>query len=116
MIDGTREIVPAGIDAVANDNERGARLATEPAAFDAALNVLVQPQDVTAAFGVDDVMASGPLVVAPWWEPVVPGQLSVVGSDNPSLARTRLVDLTTVDDGCTVAGGLKGYGPMLSCT
>ncbi|WP_130279902.1 hypothetical protein [Microcella alkaliphila] len=65
MIAGTRESVPAGIDAVANDNEQGARLATEPAAFDAALILLVQPQDVTALFGVGDVMASGPLVAAP---------------------------------------------------
>lgn len=147
VVAGTRDRIPACIDAVANDDTAGARLAaeyllalghrivahlsagggaaaarrrgfeeviraaggravatdyggpaTEQAGFDSAVRVLAEHPDVTAIFAVNDVMALGALGAARQRGIDVPGRLSIVGYDNTSLARTRLIDLTTVDD------------------
>jgi DNA-binding LacI/PurR family transcriptional regulator len=147
VVAGTRANSPGGIDAVANDDTLGARLATEHllglghrtiahlavaggageareasfldtmrragargvvlprrdqasehAGFEDALAVLRARPDVTAVFAANDVMAIGALGAALELGLDVPGRLSVVGYDNTELARTRLIDLTTVDD------------------
>jgi DNA-binding LacI/PurR family transcriptional regulator len=147
VIAGTRANSPSGIDAVANDDILGARLATEHllglghrtiahlavaggageareasfravtreagargivtarreqasehAGYEDALAVLMAHPEVTAVFAANDVMAIGALGAALELGLDVPGRLSVVGYDNTELARTRLIDLTTVDD------------------
>lgn len=147
VIAGTRENVPEALDAVANDDLQGARLAaehllslghrtlahlaaaggaaaarrrafvttieaagarvvvtdysgpaTEHAGFDGALKLLTDHPEVTAVFAANDVMAIGALGAAQELGLDVPGRVSIVGYDNTSLARTRLINLTTVDD------------------
>jgi DNA-binding LacI/PurR family transcriptional regulator len=147
VIAGTRTNSPSGIDAVANDDILGARLAvehllglghraiahlavaggageareasflattrsagaqgivsdrrdhaSERAGFEDALRLLTAHPEVTAIFAANDVMAIGALGAALELGLDVPGRLSVVGYDNTELARTRLIDLTTVDD------------------
>ena len=72
--------------------------ATEPAGFDSAMRMLRAHPEVTAIFAANDVMAIGALGAARelGWD--VPSRLSIVGYDNTSLAQTRLINLTTVDD------------------
>jgi DNA-binding LacI/PurR family transcriptional regulator len=147
VIAGTRANSPMGIDAVANDDTLGARLATEHlldlghrtiahlavaggageareasflattrragvrgvitprrdsasehAGFEDAMTVLAAHPDITAIFAANDMMAIGALGAALELGLDVPGRLSVVGYDNTELARTRLINLTTVDD------------------
>ncbi|MHC2999745.1 LacI family DNA-binding transcriptional regulator [Microbacterium sp. HJ5] len=147
VIAGTRDNVPPGIDAVANDDVLGAQLATdhllglghrvighlsatggaaaarrrsfvdvtagsgaravvtdysgpatEHAGYDGTMRLLADHPEVTAIFAANDVMAIGALGAARDRGIDVPGQLSIVGYDNTLLARTRLINLTTVDD------------------
>ncbi len=147
VIAGTRANVPPGVDAVANDDVLGARLATdhllglghrvighlsaaggaaaarrrsfvavtaavgartvltdyggpatEHAGYDGAMRLLSENPDITAIFAANDVMAVGALGAARDRGLSVPDRLSVVGYDNAPLARTRLINLTTVDD------------------
>lgn len=147
VIAGTRDNAPTGVDAVANDDALGARLAaehlvglghrvvghlaaaggaaaarrrsfvdavaeagarviptdysgpaTEHAGFDGAARLLADHPDVTGIFAANDVMAIGALGAARDLGLDVPGRLSIIGYDNTSLARTRLINLTTVDD------------------
>ncbi|MCE7481222.1 LacI family transcriptional regulator [Microbacterium profundi] len=147
VIAGTRTNVPEGVDAVGNDDEKGARLATdhllalghrvighlavvggagdarrdsfettmrdagarailtpdrgpasERAGFGSAIVLLAEHPEVTAVFAANDVMAIGALGAARELGLDVPGDLSIIGYDNTALARTRLIDLTTVDD------------------
>lgn len=147
VIAGTRTNVPEGVDAVGNDDEKGALLATdhlltlghrvvghlsvvggagdarrdsfertmrdagarailtpdrgpatERAGFRSTIALLTEHPEVTAVFAANDVMAIGALGAARELGLDVPGDLSVIGYDNTALARTRLIDLTTVDD------------------
>jgi DNA-binding LacI/PurR family transcriptional regulator len=147
VIAGTRHTPPHGLDVIANDDDLGARLATEhllglghrhmaflsvaggagdmrrqsfeesarrggaraivtdysgpateAAGFDSAMKVLATHPEVTAIFGANDVMAIGALGAARQSGRHVPDELAIIGYDNTSLARTRLIDLTTVDD------------------
>lgn len=72
--------------------------ASEHAGFEDALAILTAHPEVTAIFAANDVMAIGALGAARELRLDVPGRLSVIGYDNTDLARTRLIDLTTVDD------------------
>lgn len=157
VIAGTRENAPVDRDAVANDDEMGARLvaehllalghrdmlhlsaaggaagarrrsfvaavesvgarvfvtdyggpATEPAGFDSAMRGLRDHPEVTAIFAANDVMAIGALGAARELRLDVPAQLSIIGYDNTSLAQTRLIGLTTVDDNGFAVGREAG--------
>jgi DNA-binding LacI/PurR family transcriptional regulator len=72
--------------------------ASEHAGFEDAMAVLTAHPEVTAIFAANDVMAIGALGAALELGLDVPRRLSIVGYDNTELARTRLIDLTTVDD------------------
>lgn len=147
VIAGTRANVPSEVDAVGNDDELGARMATEhllmlghrsighlaveggaggtrresfeatmrgaganafvssyrgpaseSAGYSSALEMLREHPSITAIFAANDVMAIGALGAARELGLAVPQALSIVGYDNTDLARTRLIDLTTVDD------------------
>ena len=157
VIAGTRMHTAPGMDAVANDDALGARLATghllslghrdiaflsvgggagqvrrrsfeevaeaagarpvvtdysgpatEPAGYDSAMSVLAKHPEVTAMFGANDIMAIGALGAAQELGIRVPDRLSVIGYDNTTLARTRLITLTTVDDSGFAVGREAG--------
>ncbi|HKT57462.1 MAG TPA: LacI family DNA-binding transcriptional regulator [Microbacterium sp.] len=82
--------------------------ATEAEGYWAALHVLGAHPDVTAIFASNDAMAIGALGAAREFGYDVPGRLSVVGYDNSALARTHLVDLTTIDDRSAAVGRETG--------
>ena len=82
--------------------------ATEAEGYRAALELLRAHPDVTAIFAANDTMAVGALGAARELGYDVPGRLSIVGYDNSALARTRLVDLTTVDDVSAAVGQEAG--------
>ncbi|MBS4104633.1 substrate-binding domain-containing protein, partial [Tsukamurella paurometabola] len=72
--------------------------ASDRAGFRAASDLLGGDAGITAVFAANDVMAVGVLGAARERGMDVPRDLSVVGYDDTSLASTRLVGLTTVDD------------------
>jgi DNA-binding LacI/PurR family transcriptional regulator len=81
---------------------------TEAEGYRAALDVLRAHPGVTAIFAANDTMAIGALGAARELGYDVPGRVSVAGYDNSALARTRLVDLTTVDDMSAAVGQEAG--------
>ncbi|BDH58376.1 LacI family DNA-binding transcriptional regulator [Tsukamurella sp. PLM1] len=72
--------------------------ASDEAGFRAATELLAASPGVSAVFAANDVLAVGVLGAARERGLDVPRDLSVVGYDDTSLASTRLVGLTTVDD------------------
>jgi DNA-binding LacI/PurR family transcriptional regulator len=78
--------------------EIGEGTGTEAGGYSAALQLLRDHPEVTGIFAANDVVAIGALGAARELGLRVPSDLSVVGYDDTDLARTRLVDLTTVDD------------------
>ncbi|KXP04660.1 LacI family DNA-binding transcriptional regulator [Tsukamurella tyrosinosolvens] len=72
--------------------------ASDEAGFRAATELFAADPGITAVFAANDVMAVGVLGAAREHGMDVPRDLSVVGYDDTSLASTRLVGLTTVDD------------------
>ncbi|GAA1006621.1 LacI family DNA-binding transcriptional regulator [Nocardiopsis tropica] len=72
--------------------------ATDDAGFAGALTIFDADPRVTAIFAANDVLAVGVLGAAGAAGRTVPGDLSVIGYDDTSLAATRLISLTTVDD------------------
>lgn len=72
--------------------------AGDEAGYDGARELLTADPSITALFAANDVMAVGALAAARDLGRAVPGDLSIVGYDDTSLAASRLVGLTTVDD------------------
>lgn len=78
--------------------------ADEQAGFDGAMSLLEAHPEITAIFAANDLMAVGALGAARLRGTMVPRDLSILGYDNTALARTRLVDLTTIDDNSFAVG------------
>lgn len=76
----------------------------EQAGFDGAIALLETHPETTAIFAANDLMALGALGAARQLRRRVPEDLSIMGYDNTPLARTRLVDLTTIDDNSFAVG------------
>lgn len=72
--------------------------ATERTGYASAQRLLDSHPEVSALFAANDVMGLGALGAARDAGRDVPSDLSVVGYDNTAIARSRLVDLTTIDD------------------
>ncbi|GAA3949992.1 LacI family DNA-binding transcriptional regulator [Gordonia caeni] len=72
--------------------------ASDEAGYEGAKRLLADHREITGLFAANDVLAVGALAAARDLGLVVPGDLSVVGYDDTSLAAARLVSLTTVDD------------------
>ncbi|NMO02432.1 LacI family transcriptional regulator [Gordonia sp. TBRC 11910] len=72
--------------------------ATDEAGYSTAATLLVDHPEITAIFAANDVMAVGALAAARDAGRVVPDDLSIVGYDDTSLASSKLIGLTTVDD------------------
>ncbi|MEW2246359.1 LacI family DNA-binding transcriptional regulator [Streptomyces sp. NPDC006975] len=71
---------------------------TEEGGYRATVRLLSRPQRPTAVFAVNDMTAVGVLSAAGELGLSVPGDVSVAGYDNTSIARLRHVWLTTVDN------------------
>lgn len=72
--------------------------AIDEAGYSGALALLTENPDVTAIFAANDVMAVGAMAAARELGRDVPVDLSIVGYDDTSLAASRLIGLTTVND------------------
>ncbi|GAC57787.1 putative LacI family transcriptional regulator [Gordonia hirsuta DSM 44140 = NBRC 16056] len=72
--------------------------ATDEAGYLGTMELLRADPEITGIFAANDVMAVGALAAAREVGREVPGGLSVVGYDDTSLAASRLVSLTTVND------------------
>lgn len=72
--------------------------ASDASGYAGACELLAADPAITALFAANDVMAVGALAAARDLGLRVPGDLSVVGYDDTTLAATRLAGLTTVDD------------------
>lgn len=72
--------------------------ASDDAGYRGAADLLATDGRITAIFAGNDVMAVGALGFARVRALDVPGRLSVVGYDDTSLAASRLIGLTTIDD------------------
>lgn len=83
--------------------------ATDEAGYAGALTLLTDDPRITAIFGANDVMAVGALAAARDVGRRVPEDLSIVGYDDTSLAASRLVGLTTVDDRSFDVGVAAGH-------
>ena len=70
---------------------------TEPSGYEGAARLLRGRGRPTAIVGLNDVACIGALSAADELGITVPGQLSLVGYDNTSLASMRRISLTTVD-------------------
>jgi DNA-binding LacI/PurR family transcriptional regulator len=70
--------------------------------------LLADDPGITAVFAANDVMAVGAMGAARELGYRVPERLSVIGYDDTSLAATRLIDLTTIDDRSMEVGRRAG--------
>lgn len=70
---------------------------TEEDGYQAAAALLAERPDTTAIFAANDSMALGALAAIRQRGGTVPGDLSVLGYDNSVLARSRYLELTSVD-------------------
>jgi len=77
---------------------------TEEGGYRAAMRLLSAADQPTAVFAVNDVSAIGALSAARERELSVPGDLAVIGFDDIPSARSRLVDLSTIDIANTAVG------------
>ncbi len=74
----------------------------------AAREVLDRVPGLTAIFAANDTMALGALAAIRQRGLHVPTELSVIGYDNSPLARSRYLDITSVDDRSDIVGATAG--------
>ena len=86
---------------------------TEEDGYRAAADLLDEHPAITAIFAANDTMALGALAAAREHGRTVPADLSVIGYDNSSLARSRYLDLTSVD-ACNEAIGAGAARALLA--
>lgn len=77
---------------------------SEEDGYAAACRVLDSHPDTTALFAANDAMALGALAAARARGLSVPEDLSVMGYDNSPLAKSRFLDITTVDNRSDIVG------------
>lgn len=77
---------------------------TEAGGYAGAKQLLESYPEVTAIFAANDLSALGVLNAAVELGLEVPGDLSVVGYDNTSMAALRRIDLTTIDQSAKTIG------------
>ena len=86
---------------------------TEEGGYRAAVRLLSRAERPTAIFAANDLSCIGALSAAAALGVQVPGELSLVGFDNSSLARLRALWLTSVD-GAAYAMGEKAARMLLA--
>ncbi|MDQ0077661.1 LacI family DNA-binding transcriptional regulator [Arthrobacter oryzae] len=94
-------IVEAGLEVRIAGESHGT---SEEDGYAAACWVLDHQPDTTALFAANDTMALGALAAAKARGLSVPDGLSVIGYDNSQLAKSRYLDLTSVDNRSDLVG------------
>ncbi|MFE4229508.1 LacI family DNA-binding transcriptional regulator [Arthrobacter sp. NPDC056886] len=94
-------IVEAGVEVLIAGESQGT---SEEDGYAAACWLLDHHPDTTALFAANDTMALGSLAAAKARGLSVPADLSVMGYDNSQLAKSRYLDLTSVDNRSDVVG------------
>jgi DNA-binding LacI/PurR family transcriptional regulator len=77
---------------------------SEEDGYAAACRLLDQYQDTTAIFAANDTMAMGAFAALKARNLRVPGDISVIGYDNSPLAKSRYLDITSVDNRSDLVG------------
>jgi DNA-binding LacI/PurR family transcriptional regulator len=157
VVAGWRNIIPAGADLVANDDEMGGMIAadhlrqlghrtighltgtggpathrrtgfinrlasaglephitgtgrgtTEEDGYLATREILDHTPRITAIFAANDTMALGALAAIRHHGLSVPTDVSVIGYDNSPMARSRYLDITSIDDRSNIVGATAG--------
>ncbi|RAX16354.1 LacI family DNA-binding transcriptional regulator [Pseudarthrobacter sp. AG30] len=85
---------------------------TEEDGYQAAVALLEHFPDTTAIFAANDTMAVGALAAIKARGLSVPGDISVLGYDNSPLAKSRYLDITSIDDKSEEVGLLTAQALM----
>ncbi|WP_251042540.1 substrate-binding domain-containing protein [Arthrobacter sp. ISL-69] len=96
-----KRIVEAGLKVRIAGESQGT---SEEDGYTAACWVLDHQPDTTTLFAANDTMALGALAAAKARGLSVPEDLSVIGYDNSQLAKSRYLDLTSVDNRSDLVG------------
>ena len=94
-------MVEAGAEVRITGESRGT---SEEDGYAAACWLLDHHPDTTALFAANDTMALGALAAAKARGLSVPADVSIIGYDNSQLAKSRYLDLTSVDNRSDVVG------------
>ena len=98
-------MVSAGLELHLAGVDRGT---SEEDGYLAAGDLLDRRVGVTAIFAANDTMALGALAAIRERGRSVPADISVIGYDNSPLARSRYLDITSIDDRSDVVGAAAG--------
>jgi DNA-binding LacI/PurR family transcriptional regulator len=101
----TEAVDAAGITGVVSEGRGGT---TEEDGYYAAKNLLRRHPDLTAVYAANDSMAVGALAAFKERGLAVPTDISLVGYDDSPLAKSRFIDLTSVDDKSSAVGEAAG--------
>lgn len=94
-------ILEAGLEVRIEGEARGT---SEEDGYTAACRILEQYPDTTAIFAANDTMAVGAFAALKARGFRVPGDISVMGYDNSPLAKSRYLDITSVDNRSDLVG------------
>ena len=72
------------------------------------MNCSTATRSITAIFAANDTMALGALAAIRQRGLTVPADISVIGYDNSPMARSRYLDITSIDDRSDVVGAAAG--------
>lgn len=95
----------AGITSFVSEGNGGT---TEEDGYHAAQQLLRREPDLTAVYAANDSMAVGALAALKERGLAVPTDISLVGYDDSPLAKSRFIDLTSVDDKSSAVGEAAG--------
>jgi len=95
-----RQVEAAGVDVLIAES----RGTSEEDGYAAASWLLGRHPDTTAIFAANDTMAVGAFAALKARGLDVPGDISVIGYDNSPLARSRYLDITSVDNRSDIVG------------
>lgn len=95
-----RQVEAAGVDVLIAESKGTA----EEDGYAAASWLLGRHPDTTAIFAANDTMAVGAFAALKARGLDVPGDISVIGYDNSPLARSRYLDITSVDNRSDIVG------------
>ena len=101
----TEAVATAGITGFVSEGGGGT---TEEDGYHAARLLLRRQPNLTAVYAANDSMAVGALAAFKERGLAVPADISLVGYDDSPLAKSRFIDLTSVDDKSTAVGEAAG--------
>lgn len=101
----TETVAAAGVTGFVSEGGGGT---TEEDGYQAARHLLRLQPDLTAVYAANDSMAVGALAAFKERGLAVPADISLVGYDDSPLAKSRFIDLTSVDDKSSAVGEAAG--------